>query len=52
MFLGMQAFDFCPNLIKFYSIYPNLLKFYPNLHKKLLGDAAASLATARKRNAT
>jgi len=23
IFLGMQDFDFCPNLIKFYQIYPN-----------------------------
>jgi len=40
MFLGMQDFDFCPNLIKFYpnftyftQILPNLPKFYPNLPK-------------------
>jgi len=39
MFFGMQDFDLCPNLIKFYPIfqiyptYPNLLKFYPNLPK-------------------
>jgi len=25
MFLGMQDFDFCPNLITFYPIYPNFL---------------------------
>jgi len=44
MLLEMQDFDFCPNLIKFYSsftefylIYPNLPKFaqiLPNLPKK------------------
>jgi len=31
MFLEMQGFDFCPNLIKFYPIYPNLPKIYPYL---------------------
>jgi len=44
MFLGMQDFDFCPNLIKFYQIYsifPNLPKF---ALKYLLGYAAASPA--------
>jgi len=30
MFLGIQDFDFCPNLIKFFPIYPNLPKSYPN----------------------
>jgi len=47
MFLRMQDFDFCPNLIKFYlnftqfisinpnlvKCFPNLPKFYPNFHK-------------------
>jgi len=28
MFLRMQDFDFCPNLIKF---YPNFPKIYPDL---------------------
>jgi len=55
MFLRMQNFDFCPNLIKFYQIYPNLTQFiqiYPNFAqigvnfaqiclKKMLGDAPA-----------
>jgi len=49
MFWGMQDFDFCPNLIKFYQIYSNLSKFaqillklakiLPKLSKNLLGDA-------------
>jgi len=44
-FLGVQDFDICPNLIKFYQIYPkftqvlpiypNLPKFCPNLAKKI-----------------
>jgi len=43
MFLGMQDFDFCPNVIKFYPIDPNLIKFCPNLPKNIsLGDAAAT----------
>jgi len=49
MFLGMQDFDFFPNLIKFCQIYPNFtFKFaqtFPKFaYKKLLGDAAASPA--------
>jgi len=48
MFLGMQDFDFCPNLIKFsnftqilssftkfYTIYPNLIKFLPKFYSNL-----------------
>jgi len=31
MFLGMQDFDFCPNLIKFYPFYPNLTRIGLNL---------------------
>jgi len=34
MFLGMQDFDFCPDLIKFYKIFyqilPNLIQVLPN----------------------
>jgi len=30
MFLGIQGFNFCPNLIKSYLIYPKLPKFYSN----------------------
>jgi len=26
MFLGMQDFDFCLNLIKFFQIYPNFIQ--------------------------
>jgi len=33
MFLGMQDFDFCSNLIKFYQIYPKFYPIYPNLPK-------------------
>jgi len=42
MFLEMQDFAFCPNLIKFYPnlskyypIYPNLHKIFPNLPKSI-----------------
>jgi len=39
MFLGMKDFDFCPNLIKFYTnlstFYQNLSTFYQNLLKKI-----------------
>jgi len=30
MFLRKQDFDFCPNLIKLYSIYPNFIQIFLN----------------------
>jgi len=38
MFLGMQDYDFCSNLIKFYPNFTKLTKFYPiysNLPKEI-----------------
>jgi len=34
MCLGMQDFDFCPNLIKFYQIYLNFAQILPDSPKK------------------
>jgi len=33
MFLGMQDFDFCPNLIKFYPNFTKFTQILPNLPK-------------------
>jgi len=32
MFLGMQDFDFCPSVFKFYPIYLNFSNFQINLN--------------------
>jgi len=33
MILGMQDFDFCPNLVKFYPNFTEFIQILPNLSK-------------------
>jgi len=42
MFLELQDFEFCSNLIKFYPSFTQFIQIYPNFPKNIAGDAAAS----------